>query len=57
MPPGGDGVTVSSGVPVYINSNGQLGTVNSSIRFKENVHDNGGRERRDPPAAPGHLTL
>jgi hypothetical protein len=34
-----DGVTVSSGVPVYINSSGQLGTVNSSIRFKEDVHD------------------
>ena len=34
-----DGVSVSGGVPVYINSNGQLGTVNSSIRFKEDVHD------------------
>jgi polyhydroxyalkanoate synthesis regulator phasin len=34
-----DGVTVSSGVPVYINSSGQLGTVNSSIRYKEDVHD------------------
>lgn len=38
---GVDGVTVSSGVEVYINSSGQLGTVNSSIRFKENVHDMG----------------
>lgn len=36
-----DGVTISSGVPVYINSSGQLGTVNSSIRFKEDVHDMG----------------
>lgn len=36
---GVDGVTVSSGVPVYINSSGQLGTVNSSIRFKEDIHD------------------
>jgi hypothetical protein len=33
------GVGVGSGVPVVINSNGQLGTVNSSIRFKEDVHD------------------
>jgi polyhydroxyalkanoate synthesis regulator phasin len=36
---GVDGVTISSGVPVYINSSGQLGTVNSSIRYKEDVHD------------------
>jgi hypothetical protein len=34
-----NGVGVSGGIPVYINSNGQLGTVNSSIRFKEDVHD------------------
>ena len=33
------GVQVSGGIPVYINSNGQLGTVNSSIRFKEDIHD------------------
>lgn len=32
---------MSGGVPVYINSSGQLGTVNSSIRFKEDVHDMG----------------
>lgn len=36
---GVSGVQISDGVPVYINSNGQLGTVNSSIRFKEDVHD------------------
>jgi len=36
-----DGVTVSSGVEVFINSSGQLGTVNSSLRFKEDVHDMG----------------
>ncbi len=36
-----DGVTVSSGVEVFINSSGQLGTVNSSRRFKEDVHDMG----------------
>jgi hypothetical protein len=33
------GVQIREGVPVYINSDGQLGTVNSSIRFKEDVHD------------------
>jgi hypothetical protein len=27
------------GAPVYVDSNGQLGTSNSSIRFKEDVHD------------------
>lgn len=31
--------TASSAVPVIINSKGQLGTVSSSIRYKENVHD------------------
>ncbi|MFZ1084249.1 MAG: tail fiber domain-containing protein [Terracidiphilus sp.] len=36
---GVNGVGVSGGIPVYINSNGQLGTINSSIRFKEDVHD------------------
>lgn len=36
---GVDGVTVSSGVAVYIDSNGQLGTVTSSKRFKEDVAD------------------
>ena len=36
---GVDGVAIGGPVPVYINSNGQLGTVNSSIRFKEDVHD------------------
>jgi len=38
---GVDGVTVSDGVPVYVNSSGQLGTVSSSIRFKEDVRDMG----------------
>lgn len=38
---GVDGVSVSGGVPVYINSNGQLGTVNSSIRYKEDVREMG----------------
>ena len=36
---GVNGVAISGPVPVYINSNGQLGTVNSSIRYKEDVHD------------------
>lgn len=31
----------SGGLEVYINSSGQLGTVLSSIRFKEDVHDMG----------------
>jgi hypothetical protein len=35
------GSTSSSGVPVYINSNGQLGTLTSSIRFKEQIRDMG----------------
>jgi Chaperone of endosialidase len=34
------GVTISpSGAPVYVNANGQLGTVNSSRRFKEAIQD------------------
>jgi hypothetical protein len=36
---GVSGVTVASGVQVYIDSNGQLGTLTSSIRFKEDVAD------------------
>jgi hypothetical protein len=34
-----NGVTVSSGVPVLINSSGQLGTILSSRRFKEEIRD------------------
>jgi hypothetical protein len=30
-----------SGLPVYINSNGQLGVKSSSLRFKEQVRDMG----------------
>ena len=33
--------TSSSGIPVYINSNGQLGTQTSSRRFKEQIRDMG----------------
>jgi len=35
------GATSSGGIPVYINSNGQLGTSSSSLRFKEQVRDMG----------------
>ncbi len=35
------GATSSSGIPVYINSNGHLGTMTSSLRFKEQVRDMG----------------
>ena len=36
-----NGVTVSSGTAVYIDSNGQLGTITSSVRFKEDVESMG----------------
>src|SRR3954453_16657617 len=39
---GVSGVTVSSGVQVYIDANGQLGTLTSSARFKEDVADMAG---------------
>jgi hypothetical protein len=35
------GATSSSGTAVYVASNGQLGTLTSSVRFKEDVHDMG----------------
>ncbi len=35
------GVTLGSGVPVYINSNGQLGTLTSSQKYKEHIQDMG----------------
>jgi len=35
------GSTSSGSVPVYINSSGQLGTLTSSLRFKEQVRDMG----------------
>jgi hypothetical protein len=38
---GVDGATSSSGVAVYVNSSGQLGTLTSSLRFKEDVEDMG----------------
>ncbi len=36
-----DGATSSSGVAVYVNSSGQLGTLTSSLRFKEDVETMG----------------
>jgi len=39
---GVSGVTVASGVQVYIDANGQLGTLTSSARFKEDVADMAG---------------
>jgi hypothetical protein len=36
------GVGASGGIPVFINSNGQLGTSPSSRRFKEQISDMGG---------------
>ena len=35
------GVTMGSGVSVYINSNGQLGTLTSSQKYKEDIRDMG----------------
>jgi hypothetical protein len=35
------GSTSSSGIPVYVNPSGQLGTTTSSLRFKEQVRDMG----------------
>ena len=40
---------MNDAVPVVIDSNGQLGTINSSQRFKEDIHDMG---RSQPVAAP-----
>jgi hypothetical protein len=42
------GVTtgVADAIPVVIDSNGQLGTVSSSIRFKEDIHDMADASRR-----------
>ncbi len=42
---GVSGVTVASGVQVYIDSNGQLGTLTSSVRYKEDVADMAGASR------------
>jgi hypothetical protein len=39
------GTTEASGVAVYVSNTGQLGTLSSSIRFKEDVHDIGDASR------------
>lgn len=36
-----NGVTAKGGVPVFVNANGQLGTLRSSRRFKQNIKDMG----------------
>jgi len=41
-----NGVNVGSGVPVYINSNGQLGTLTSSARFKNDIKSMGSASDR-----------
>lgn len=38
---GVNGTTIASGTQVFIDSNGQLGTITSSLRFKEDVADMG----------------
>jgi hypothetical protein len=42
---GVDGVTVASGTQVFIDSAGQLGTLTSSVRFKDDVADMGEASR------------
>jgi hypothetical protein len=42
---GVNGATSASGTAVYVNSSGQLGTVTSSRRFKEDVEDMGAASR------------
>jgi trimeric autotransporter adhesin len=37
---------INDGVPVVIDSNGQLGTISSSARYKEDIHDLGAASRR-----------
>jgi hypothetical protein len=37
---------IANAIPVVIDSNGQLGTVSSSIRFKEDIHDMADVSRR-----------
>src|SRR6185436_9701201 len=37
---------VADAIPVVIDSNGQLGTISSSIRFKEDIHDMADASRR-----------
>lgn len=43
---GVSGATVASGVQVYVDSTGQLGTLTSSARFKEDIADMAGASQR-----------
>ncbi len=51
------GATASGGVEVFVNANGQLGTMNSSRRFKEQIHRHGRRQQQAVSTASGELLL
>jgi len=51
------GVTVANGVGVIINPQGQLGTVTSSVRFKEAIKPMSEAKRSDPWAAASNFPL
>ena len=48
---------VANAVNVLIDSNGQLGTMNSSRRFKHKDHRDGKRQRINPGVKAGDLLL
>jgi hypothetical protein len=50
-------MTGLAGVPVVIDSNGQLGTVSSSRHYKEEIQDMGDASSRFDAVATGHLPL
>ncbi len=47
-----NGVTVAGGVSVIVNSNGQLGTVTSSARYKEDIQPMDKASKRSSPSSP-----
>ena len=49
------GQTVTSASYVLINAAGELGTIVSSRRYKEDIEDIGGRQCETAGPAPGHL--
>ena len=51
------GATSSSGVEVFINEIGQLGTMTSSGRFKEQITDMGDTQQQTAPVASGEFLL
>ena len=51
------GVTVPTGVRVIVDANGHLGTIVSSVRFKEDIKADGQSERSDSQAETGDLSL